>query len=138
VRVLRAVDPWLWPPLLMTVIFALSAQPHLSTGLGVADLIARKIAHGVIYAALCAAWWRLLARRLALVHAVLTAFVLTVAYAVSDEWHQGWVPGRSPSALDVGADALGAGAAAVSRLRSGRRRRRARRPELEVARLRKR
>ncbi len=124
-RVLRAVDPWLWPPLLMAVIFALSAQPDLSTGLGLADLVARKIAHGVVYAALCAAWWRLLVRRLSLPRALLVAFGLTVAYAVSDEWHQGFVPGRSPSAIDVGVDALGAGAAAVARLRATRRRPRA-------------
>jgi VanZ family protein len=125
VRVLRAVDPWLWPPLLMAVIFVLSAQPDLSTGLGLADLVARKIAHGLIYAALCVAWWRLLVGRLSLPQALLVAFGLTVAYAVVDEWHQGFVPGRSPSVIDVGIDALGAGLAAVARLRAARRRPRA-------------
>jgi VanZ family protein len=101
----------------MAVIFVLSAQPDLSTGLGLADVVLRKIAHATIFAALCLAWWRLLATRLSLPAAVALAFAITVAYAVSDEWHQGFVPGRTPSSVDVAIDALGAGAAGLLRLR---------------------
>lgn len=36
------------------------------------------------------------------------AWLLAVAYALSDEWHQSWVASRYGSALDVGVDALGA------------------------------
>ena len=39
----------------------------------------------------------------------LAAFLLTLAYGVSDEIHQLYVPGRVASVADVGADALGAG-----------------------------
>jgi len=34
--------------------------------------------------------------------------MLVVAYAVSDEFHQGFVPHRDPSLIDVGYDSLGA------------------------------
>ena len=36
------------------------------------------------------------------------AWVIAVAYAASDEWHQSFVPGRSPDAADWFADAVGA------------------------------
>ena len=36
--------------------------------------------------------------------------VLALVYAVSDEFHQSFVPERHPSAADLLADALGAGA----------------------------
>jgi VanZ family protein len=35
-----------------------------------------------------------------------------VAYGVTDEWHQSFVPGRSADAIDLVADAVGAGLAA--------------------------
>lgn len=38
----------------------------------------------------------------------LGAFVLTCAYGILDEIHQSFVPGRSPDAMDVLADAAGA------------------------------
>ena len=100
----------------MAAIFLLSAQPDLSTGLGLIDLVARKVAHAAIYAALCVAWWRVLELRLPLPRAVALAATFTVAYALSDEWHQTFVPGRSGSGLDVAIDALGAGGAAGARL----------------------
>ncbi len=113
-RLVRAVDPWLWPPLVMAVIFVLSAQPDLSTGLGLADLVARKIAHAAVYALLCACWWRIaVALGVPLPRAVALALLLTVAYAISDEWHQSFVPGRSASGIDVAIDTAGATLAAL-------------------------
>ena len=40
------------------------------------------------------------------------ALVLTILYGVGDEWHQSWVPLRTPDPLDLMADALGAALAA--------------------------
>jgi len=42
-------------------------------------------------------------------HARTLAFFLTALYALSDEFHQAFVPGRDTSLLDVGCDLVGAG-----------------------------
>ena len=36
-------------------------------------------------------------------------WLLAILYAASDEFHQSFVPGRGPSVIDVGIDAIGAG-----------------------------
>src|ERR671928_1027009 len=102
------------PPLvLMAVIFALSAQPDLNSGLGTLDLILRKIAHMSEYALLCFLWWRALRTRLTTSAAIVVAFALTVGYAATDEFHQHFVEGRHGTPIDVGIDAVGAGVAAL-------------------------
>jgi hypothetical protein len=40
----------------MAVIFILSAQPHLNSGLGAIDLVGRKLAHFAEYALLAFLW----------------------------------------------------------------------------------
>ena len=112
-RLLSRLDPWLPPFVVMAVIFALSAQPDLSSGLGTLDLVLRKIVHAAEYALLCFLWWRALATARAGGWAVAAAFAVTVAYAATDEWHQTFVQGRHGSPVDVGIDALGAGAASL-------------------------
>ena len=93
---------WLWLPVVAwaALIFALSSIPDLGTGLGWWDLVLRKIAHAVEYAILGA----LLVRAL---RQPRTSFLLGVAYAVSDEIHQQFVPGRHGAPLDVAIDAVG-------------------------------
>jgi VanZ family protein len=88
------------------IIFALSSVPDLGTGLGGWDLALRKIAHAAEYGVLGA----LLAR--ATGRAGL-AFALGTLYAVSDELHQSFVPGRLGSPLDVAIDAVGVAAGIV-------------------------
>src|SRR5919199_2899551 len=58
--VASGLDLWLPPFVLMTVIFVLSAQPDLNSGLGTIDLIGRKVIHMTEYALLCFLWWRAL------------------------------------------------------------------------------
>jgi VanZ family protein len=82
------------------VIFALSSVPNLSSGLGVWDLVLRKAAHLGEYAILGALLLRALDR-------ALPAFLVAVAYAVSDEIHQRFVAGRHASPVDVLVDAAG-------------------------------
>ena len=81
------------------VIFALSSVPSLSSGLGAWDLVLRKLAHLAEYAVLGA----LLARALP----ELAALWVGIGYAVGDEVHQHFVPGRHGSVLDVAIDASG-------------------------------
>src|SRR3954470_7834813 len=113
------LDPWLPPLLLMAVIFALSAQPDLNSGLGLIDLIGRKIIHMSEYALLCFLWWRAI-RTVAPARAVVLALAVTVAYACTDELHQRSVRGRHGTPVDVLIDSVGASAAAfaISRRRS--------------------
>jgi VanZ family protein len=90
------------PLLLMAVIFFLSAQPNLGTGLGVWDTILRKGAHMAEFGLLFVLWWRAFGyRRRA------AAVVIALTYAASDELHQHFVAGRHASPVDWLIDAAG-------------------------------
>lgn len=109
---------WIVLPLAaMAVIFwgsSIPGDPELNPG-GIAGLLldlapdVQNLLHIPAYAALAAAWryalpaWGVSGRR-----AMLTAVGLTILFAISDEFHQGFVPGRTPSLLDIGSDTLGA------------------------------
>jgi len=97
----RFIRYWLPVILWAALIFALSSIPSLSSGLGVWDLILRKLAHMAEYAILAILFWRALQRPW-------LAFACTVAYAASDEFHQHFVRGRVGSPIDVGIDGVGA------------------------------
>jgi VanZ family protein len=103
---LRRLDLWLPPLLLMAVIFVLSAQPDLNSGLGTIDFILRKIVHMSEYALLTFLWWRVLRNPW-------LAFAVAVAYAATDEFHQHFVTGRHGTPIDVGIDAVGAAVAVL-------------------------
>ena len=106
------------PPLaVMALIFALSATPDLSSGLGTWDLVLRKIAHVTIYALL----WLTLARAAHWRRPIL-ACVIAVLYAASDEIHQSFVQGRHGTPADVAIDCVGIGLAALAWLIAARRR----------------
>jgi VanZ family protein len=106
------------PPLaVMALIFALSATPDLSSGLGAWDMVLRKLAHITIFATL----WLALARATGW-RRPLHAAVIAVAYAVSDELHQSFVDGRHGTPVDVAIDALGIGLAALAWAVTSRRR----------------
>ena len=106
------------PPLaIMALIFALSATPDLSSGLGVWDTVLRKLAHVTIFAALAltllrAARWR----------RPVLAIAIALAYAVSDEIHQHFVEGRHGTPVDVAIDAIGIGLVALAWVLAARRR----------------
>ena len=92
----------LWLPVVAwaALIFAFSSVPDLGTGLGGWDLVLRKLAHAAEYAVLGALLLRATGR-------IGVALALGVAYAVSDEIHQTFVPGRAGKPLDVAIDTLG-------------------------------
>lgn len=94
------------PLALMALIFYLSAQPSVGPEL---PWWTRVVAHFTEYLALAMLWaWALapdLGRR-----ALVAAGVISLLYAVSDEYHQGFVEGRDADPLDVLTDAAGIGA----------------------------
>lgn len=104
---------WAPPLALMAVIFWFSAQPDLSTGLGLADFIARKFVHAGEYALLCLLWWRALRTVMPGNRALLAAVAISAGYGVTDELHQTTVTGRNGSPVDVLIDTLGASLAAA-------------------------
>ena len=102
--------PWLylWLPVVvwMGVIFALSAQPDLpnpETGWR-AELLSIG-AHVLAFGLLAVLWARALGNRS---RVMLVAFVVTMLYALSDEFHQAHVPGRHADPLDLVYDGVGA------------------------------
>ena len=101
---------WLLPLTWMGVIFLLSAQPdlRLSPELWWDDL-ASWAAHFVEYAILAVLLWLAARRTPALArHAVLLAFILASLFALSDEFHQWFVPNRAADWRDVLVDFAGA------------------------------
>jgi VanZ family protein len=108
VRILETLGRWLPPLGLMAVIYALSAQPHLDSGLGVVDLIARKLVHMAEFGLLAFLWWRPLRGHLHPTPALATSFALAVAYAATDEYHQTFIAGRNGTITDLLIDAAGA------------------------------
>ena len=96
----RALSFWLPVVVWAAVIFTFSSIPSLSTGLGTWDTLLRKAAHMTEYAILGALLLRALGREL-------PAFLVGVAYAVTDEIHQHFVEGRHASAIDVALDSVG-------------------------------
>jgi VanZ family protein len=117
---LSKLDPWFPPLALMAVIYLLSDQPNLSTGLGLIDLVGRKVVHAAEFGLLCFLWWRALRGPVAGRRALVLAFLVAVAYAVTDEYHQTFVEGRKGTPVDVAIDTLGASLAAFAVHRRGR------------------
>jgi VanZ family protein len=107
------LDLWLPPLVLMGVIFVLSAQPSLDSGLGLIDFIGRKLIHLGSYALLCFLWWRALRSVTNDRIAVLLAFVLASGYAITDEFHQTFVEGRHGTPVDWAIDSAGAALVAL-------------------------
>jgi VanZ family protein len=97
------------PVAVMALIFALSAQPDLNSGLGVWDTILRKLGHAASYGLLWWLWWRALGHRRSGL-----AAAIVLAYAASDEIHQSFVRGRHGSPVDWLIDAAGVALAALA------------------------
>ena len=99
---MRAISRFGPPLALMGAIFFFSAQPDLGTGLGVWDTILRKAAHMAEYGVLWFLWHRALERP-----TPWPAAAITLAYAITDEYHQSFVEGRHGTPVDVLIDAAG-------------------------------
>ena len=97
-----------WLPLVawMGVIYYLSAQPHLpNPQTGFWGELLSSGAHVAVFAVLALLWARALAGS---PHWAWPVLGLTMLYALSDEFHQSFVPGRHPDPWDLVCDGLGA------------------------------
>jgi VanZ family protein len=104
-----------WGPVViwMGVIFYLSAQPKLP---GPAspfwNILLKKLGHFTVYGVLAWLVLRALSRgRERPARQRWCAWGIAVLYAMSDEFHQGFVPGRHPKVMDLLIDACGAATA---------------------------
>lgn len=97
--------PLLW----MAVIFALSHQPTLPYPDDLDAMIVSTLGHVAVYAVLAGLlWWALGAFPVSPGWRYALPVAISAVYGISDEWHQSFVPGRSPDVRDVVADTLGA------------------------------
>lgn len=106
---IRKLFPWLPAILIMATIFVLSSIPSKAMPVfGTWDTIVKKGGHMLGYGLLAVSYWYgwgLKKRHWWM------AFILAVVYALSDEFHQSFVPGRHPSLVD--ALVIDAGGAAI-------------------------
>lgn len=102
----RATLPLAWMALLWWLSSIPGGPEKVVDGLSIAAWF-QKLMHVVAYAILAATWiWAL--NGLSFRSIAAAALVLTAAYAVVDEIHQAYVPGRTSSATDVLIDLAGA------------------------------
>jgi hypothetical protein len=109
-RMMSRIGRWIPAAVLMALIFTASAIPGSEIpGFGFWDFIFKKGGHMIGYALLAASYSLALnaGEKEGCSRLVFAACLATV-YSVTDEWHQGFTPGRTPSAWDVFIDAAGA------------------------------
>lgn len=104
---------WLPAVAWMTLIFWFSSQPDLPRpASNILNLVMRKSAHFGVYAMLALCYLYALHRGGALTcidrRTYGYALLLSILYAISDEYHQSWTPNRHPAATDVLIDTAGA------------------------------
>ncbi len=102
-----------WAPVLAwaALIYLGSEQPTLPQApLPLLDVVLKKSGHAIEYAMLALLLYRALGANVAGPPGARMglAWALAVLYAIFDELHQARVPGRTPAALDVAIDAVGA------------------------------
>ena len=110
---LASALPWLWawlPPLgIMATIFWFSSQPTLPSVPGYwLDALLKKASHVAIFTLLFLLFVRAWRSGRTSRQTVSIAILSTAAYAISDELHQAFVPGRHCNWYDVAIDLSGA------------------------------
>lgn len=92
---------------MMAVIFGLSSLETLPKPPAIGIDIEAIAGHFTVYALLAAAWWAVKPQPISLQRRTWITIAATMLYAVSDEWHQSFVPGRTPDVRDLLVDAIG-------------------------------
>jgi VanZ family protein len=95
----RSLLPWLPAIGMMIIIFLASNTPARDIpNFGPLDMVIKKAGHMLGYALLALAYWYGLGFKK---HAWWLALVLAILYAMTDEFHQVFIPGRHASWVDV-------------------------------------
>ena len=101
------IKRWLPAAIVSALIFVFSSQSGASVSkIGLVDEIAHRLAHLAIYFVLCITFYRATKN-------VFLAFLLTLLYGISDEFHQFFVPTRSANATDIMVDGAAAALAGL-------------------------
>ena len=94
---MKFLKQWLPALAMMAIIFAFSSVPSEEMPrFGLMDYLVKKSGHALGYALLAAAYLRGLGAGRGRL-----AWLLALVYALTDEFHQSFVPGRNPSLMDV-------------------------------------
>jgi VanZ family protein len=105
---------WIPALILMAAIFLFSSTPASQLPyFGGIDLLIKKGGHATGYALLALAYYFALPPRLSPLYRGLLAFIMALLFALSDEFHQSFVEGRTSSLRDVGIDSAGAAFALI-------------------------
>jgi VanZ family protein len=105
---MRPAYRWIPALAMMGAIFFFSSLPASRIPFfGEWDLVVKKGGHVTGYALLGVSYFYALPPRLSTPYRALTALLMAVTFAVSDEFHQFFVEGRTSSLRDVLIDSLG-------------------------------
>lgn len=101
----RIIPPVVW----MAVIYVLSDQPKLPYPEDLNGRLVSIAGHLTVYAVLAVLfWWALGISQLTASRRAIIAVGLATLYGFVDEWHQSFVPGRTPDGFDIVTDLVGA------------------------------
>ncbi|MGA9532391.1 MAG: VanZ family protein [Anaerolineales bacterium] len=103
---------WLPALLMMAAIFTFSSMPASRLPFfGDLDFLFKKSGHAIGYAMLGLAYYYALPSRLRSGYRWAVALLMALLFALSDEFHQSFVKGRTSSLRDVGIDSVSAAVA---------------------------
>jgi VanZ family protein len=95
--ILRKIPAWLPALLMMALIFLVSSRRgDQLPEYGDWEYLIKKTAHGIGYGFLALSYLKALPKR-----NYFLAWLFSLMYAITDEFHQTFVPGRHPSIIDV-------------------------------------
>jgi VanZ family protein len=99
VKINKSILRWFPAIAVMTVIFSFSSIPSQEMpSFGLLDFVVKKGGHMLGFGLLTLGYWYGLRFEK---HRWWVALLLTVIYAITDEYHQYFVPGRHPSWVDA-------------------------------------
>jgi VanZ family protein len=98
-KIISIVPRWFPALIMMLVIFAFSSQPRANLPFFLGwDYVVKKLGHFIGYGLLALSYFHMLKYNK---KQYWLAWTFAVLYAATDEFHQSFVPGRSPSIVDV-------------------------------------